>query len=352
MSRDTTEMIKRDCAQSAQDATSSLQALKNEAILITGGTGFIGTWLAEMLFFLNDSHKFNTKVFLLSRRAKDIYKRVPHLMACKEIDLIERDICDVIEIPSEVSYIIHAAASPDNRIHSSDPIQTIDTITKGTNAILSVSSTHKNIKKFLNISSGLIYGPQPLELEKIPESFNGAPNCSSITSVYAEAKRCAETLCSAYYSLYKIPVITIRPFAFIGPYQGLDKPWAINNFFRDGLSGGPLRILSDGETVRSYMYASDMVFWILRILTDGVAGLTYNIGSPHGIRLKDLAEKIVSNFSVKPIVRSGILHEGAKYRSRLVPDVTLAAKTLGLDLKVNIDEAIKRTLSWYKAVKE
>ena len=352
MSNNIVEMIKRDCDQSAQDVIYSLHALKNEAILITGGTGFVGKWLAEMLIFLNDSHKFNVKVFLLSRRARDLYKRVSHLRECKEIEVIERDIRDVTEIPAEVSYIIHAAASPDNRIHSSDPIQTIDTITRGTNAILSVSSVHKNIKKFLNISSGLIYGSQPLELEKIPESFNGALNCGSITSVYAEAKRCAETICSAYYSLYKIPMITIRPFAFIGPYQGLDKPWAINNFFRDGLSGGPLRILSDGETVRSYMYASDMAFWILRILADGVAGLTYNIGSPYGISLKDLAEKIVSNFPVKPVVRSGILYEGSKYRSRLVPDITLAEKTLGIDLKVSIDEAIKRTLAWYKVVKE
>ena len=79
------------------------------------------------------------------------------------------------------------------------------------------------------------------------EKYRGAPLCNSITSVYAEVKRCAETLCTAYSSQYKVPIVIIRPFAFIGPYQFLDKPWAINNFLRDGIAGGPIRILTDGD---------------------------------------------------------------------------------------------------------
>ncbi len=69
----------------------------------------------------------------------------------------------------------------------------------------------------------------------------------------------------------KLPVVTARPFAFIGPYQGLDKPWAVNNFLRDALLGVPIRILGDADTVRSYMYPSDMAFWLLAILAEGVA---------------------------------------------------------------------------------
>jgi dTDP-glucose 4,6-dehydratase len=125
----------------------------------------------------------------------------------------------------------------------------------------------------------------------------------------------------------------------------LDKPWAINNFLRDGISGGPIRILNDGETVRSYMYASDMAFWILRILTEGISGIAYNVGSPCPVTLKNLAEKIAINFTPRPDIRIGTLFADPKYRSRFVPDVSLAAKSLGLDLKVNLDDSLKRTLA-------
>jgi dTDP-glucose 4,6-dehydratase len=128
----------------------------------------------------------------------------------------------------------------------------------------------------------------------------------------------------------------------------LDKPWAINNFIRDSLMGGPIRILGDGETVRSYMYPSDMAFWLLRILTDGTPGLTYNVGSPHGITLQKLAEKIAINFPVPPKITSRAAGSGILQRSRLVPDVTLAQKDLSLNQKIDIDEAIRRTLAWYR----
>jgi dTDP-glucose 4,6-dehydratase len=113
--------------------------------------------------------------------------------------------------------------------------------------------------------------------------------------------------------------------------------------------GGPIRILGDGETVRSYMYPSDMAFWILRILLDGTSGLAYNVGSPHGMTLLQLAEKIADNFPDKPKIFSQVSDDVSLHRSRLVPDVTIAQKNFGLNIKIDIDEAIKRTLSWHKA---
>lgn len=343
---DAANSIRRDCEEAVVDDVPSLAKIRGSCILITGGTGFMGTWLAEMVAFLNDSHDFNTELVLLSKYPQAFIAKAPHLAKREDIRLMECDIRNLKELPKEINYVIHAAGTPDNRLHASDPIRTMETITKGTEAILNASVGLQEMKKLLNISSGLVYGQQPLGQEAIPENSGGGPDCGSIVSVYAEAKRFAETMCSAYRSLYKMNIVTARPFAFIGPYQLLDKPWAANNFIRDGLNGGPIRILGDGETVRSYMYPSDMAFWLLRILVDGTVGLAYNVGSPHGITLQQLAEKIANNFRTKPKIFSKVGTD-AQRRSRLVPDVALAQKNLGLSVKVDIDEALKRTLSWY-----
>ena len=341
-------IIQKDCEEVTANSAPLLSKLKGECILITGGTGFMGTWLVEMATFLNDNYNFDIRLILLSERAQNFSAKAPHLAMRDDVELIEYDIRNVMEIPNEVSYVIHAAANPDNRIHASDPFKTMYVISKGTDAILNAAIRLPNLKKLLNISSGLIYGPQPLELDTISENFRGGSDCSSVASAYAEAKRFAETLCSVYRSQYKMPIVTARPFAFIGPYQLLDKPWAVNNFIRDGLMGGPIRILGDGKAVRSYMYPSDMAFWLLHILVDGTSGLAYNVGSPHGVTLQQLAEKIASNFPVQPKIISRVAGDGILHRSKLVPDVTLAQKNLGLNLKVDINEAIKRTLLWHR----
>lgn len=341
-------MIWKDCDEATSGSIHLLSKLKEECILITGGTGFMGTWLAEMVTFLNDDHAFNSKLILLSESSQNFIEKAPHLAMRDDVELIECDIRNVMEISNKVSYIIHAAANPDNRVHASNPIRTMYVIANGTDAILKASLRLSNLKNFLNISSGLIYGSQPLEMNAIAEKYQGGSDCSSVASAYVESKRFAETLCSAYRSQYKVPIVTARPFAFIGPYQLLDKPWAINNFIRDSLMGGPIRILGDGETVRSYMYPSDMAFWLLRILIDGTSGLAYNVGSPHGITLQQLAEEISNNSTVKSEISSHAADEGKSYQSRLVPDVTLAENNLGLSMKVDIAEAIKRTLLWFK----
>jgi dTDP-glucose 4,6-dehydratase len=330
------------------DSSGMFKSLKNETVFVSGGTGFIGTWIAEMIACLNDNHAFNTRMILLSEHAFSFSSKAPHIATRKDVTIIEKDVRNLIEIPQEVTYIIHAAANPDNRQHSSDPLKVMDVISKGTGAVLNAASRLPNIKSILNISSGLIYGPQPQEIECIPETAHGGPDCDSILSIYSEAKRYAETLCTAYRNQSKLPIVTARPFAFIGPYQLLDKPWAINNFIRDSLLGGPIRILGDENTVRSYMYASDMAVWLLKILIDGKPGQAYNVGSPNGISLKQLAECIASHFPATP----EIVHVPANKstpRSKFVPDVTLAQESLGLTIKVNIDEAIKRTMMWHKA---
>lgn len=348
MSSGIIEVIRRDCNEVIENNEDSLLKLKNECLLITGGTGFMGTWLAELVAFLNDNYSFATRLILLSRDIRDFKARVSHLADRKDINFIEQDVRNLSELPAGVTMIINAAATPDSRMHASDPLKVMRVIANGLDNVLNAAGRLANLKRFLHISSGLVYGAQPLTLENIREDFLGGPDCNSISSIYAEAKRFSEALSSAYRSLYKINIVIARPFAFVGPYQFLDKPWAINNFIRDGLLGGPIRILGDGQTVRSYMYPSDMAFWLLRILIDGKEGLVYNVGSPQDISLRDLAYKVADNFSpASKIILSGY-GTGAGQCSRFVPDVSLCQKSLKLEQKVGIDQAIRRTINWHR----
>lgn len=346
MRQNLVDIIKEDCDRVTTGFPGALSALQGECIFITGGTGFVGTWLTELVAFLNDTYNFNTKLILLSGRSHSFSAKAPHLARRKDVVLVEQDIRSLLDIPSDVSWIIHAAANPDNRLHASDPLKTMDVIVKGTESVLAAATRLQDLKKFLNISSGLVYGLQPLELETISENFRGILDFTSIGSAYAEAKRIGETLCAVYRNQHRLPIVNSRPFAFIGPYQLLDRPWAINNFIRDSLLGGTIRILGDGETIRSYMYPSDMALWLLTILTNGQIGSNYNVGSPDELTLKGLASKISNHFSPPPEIVLRSSEMTTLKRSKFVPDVSLASQELKLSLTVDIEESIKRTIMW------
>jgi len=344
------DSVRRDLSESFQE-TSGLALLKGRKLYITGGTGFMGTWLLEALAWLNDTAVFGVSAAVISRNASEFKARHPHLASRKEFSFADRDAKDIIEIPGDVSYIVHAAGSPDNRFHSSDPMRAMGAISKGAEAVLEAAVRLPDLVKVLHISSGLVYGPQPMDLERIPETYPGGPDCSSITSVYAEAKRYAETLVAAYRSQYKLPVAVARPFAFIGPYQFLDKPWAVNNFINDAMRGGPIGILGDENTVRSYMYPSDMVHWLLTMLAAPGALGTYNLGSPEAVTLLSLAKKVSANFTPAPEIITAKPGQKRHGVSRFAPDVSVVQKNLGLKVRIGLDESIRRTLLWNKAFK-
>ncbi|HBG05027.1 MAG: hypothetical protein A2075_19905 [Geobacteraceae bacterium GWC2_58_44] len=339
------DMITADCQEVVGSSPEALDRLRNRLLYVTGGTGFVGTWIAELVCYLNERHDFGTRLILLGRDLDAFRKKAPHLAEKPEIQLVSSDVRDVIDLPAEVDYIIHAAATPDNRQHMSNPVAVMDSITRGTATILDAAMNLPHLAKILNISSGQVYGRQFSAGSAITEETVGALPCNSITSVYPGAKRYAETLCCAYWSSCKLPIVTARPFAFMGPYQSLDKPWAINNFIRDALTDNTIRIVSDGMPVRSYMYPSDMAYWLLRMLVDGTSGMAYNLGSPYGITLGDLAEKVKQYSSmVSDVVVKG-MHED---NSVFVPDQGLVSSTLGLEIKVPIDETLKRSLRWFR----
>ena len=166
--------------------------------------------------------------------------------------------------------------------------------------------------------------------------------------VYSESKRISETLCKAYISELHLPIIIVRPFAFIGPFQSLDKPWAINNFIRDAILGGPIRILGNELTEKSYMYGSDLAYFILNILAQGKVGEVYNLGSSDSTTLVELASKIknIINSDIEIKIRSS--KDQYSKTSFDVPDTSKVENELNIKSSFDIDEALKRTILWNK----
>ena len=339
------EFIQNDCIKAASWSHTILSDLKNHKILIIGGTGFMGSWLAEFIAFLNDKYQFNCSLVLMARNTDAFMDEKKHLSKRKDIQLISKDIRNIIDLPRDISYIIHAGASPDNRIHVSKPIDTISTIYSGSNNLFETTLNLSNLKKILYLSSGQVYGKQVPQQDLINEYKFGSLDCNSITSIYPEAKRLAEATCCAYSSQYKLPIVIGRPFSFIGPYQSLAKPWAINNFIYDALNFKKIRIIGNGEPVRTYMYPGDMVVWLLKILVSGKSGVAYNIGSSYKISLKNLAENI------SKVLNEKIDIEIKNYNnddSIFAPDIENGINNLNLKITYDAEETISRSINWFK----
>lgn len=337
--------IQIDCENAVSaNNLESLESIKNSTLIVTGGTGFLGSWISEVIIYLNETQGFNIKLYLLSRNQT---KMARHFSTKKFVNLIEEDVLDVFELPADINYVIHAAADPDTRCHLNDPITVIDTIVRGTETILSASMRLNGLRRILHISSGLVSGVAEINQKDISENQMNSFNCNSSSSVYAEAKRCSEAIVASYRSLYKLPLVIARPFTFLGPYQKLDKPWAINHFMRDAFNGGPIRILGNENTKRSYIYGADAAVWMLHILLRGMIGSAYNVGGDTGFTLKEIAKKVISVFPNPIKIQTELSQENFPPANSFVPDTSFARKNLELKLSTSIDTAIQKTVNWY-----
>lgn len=322
-----------------------LDALRGQHVFVSGGTGFLGTWLLEFVKVLNELHGFGMRVTAYSRNARAFAVRWPHLGQQEGVRFEEGDIRYFTDLPRDVRYVIHAAAFTDRRLLASQPSSVAEVNSVGTQRLFKAANLLEDLQKFVLLSSGLVYGKQPWDRPRIDESFMGPLPCSDVNAVYAESKRFAEVVAQSAISESKIPVVTLRPFAFLGPYQSLHLPWAVTDFIRDSFTGGPIRIMGDGSTVRSLLYAGDYAFWVLAALANGKPRETYNVGSPEAVDLGSLAKMITQSFVPVPEVRTRLGQTGHE-PSRLVPDVDRVRRDLGVEVTVSLPEAIRRTILW------
>jgi len=332
------------------------EPVRGQNLFVTGGTGFFGRWLVESFAFINERLALGAHMTVLTRDPAAILAKAPALGRDPAISFIAGDVRTLryqgvlrysrSAHSGQFPYIIHAATES---VGQTDPVATFNTIVTGTRAVLDFAVA-TGATRFLFTSSGAVYGRQLSEITHVPETSAGAPDCTQPASAYGEAKRAAELLCACYHSrLPALQPIIARCFAFVGPFLPIDAHFAIGNFIRDGLRGGPIRIGGDGTPYRSYLYAADLAIWLWTLLFRGQPVRPYNVGSEEDVTIQKLASVVAECFPRPIDVELASQPVSDVPPSRYVPATGLAAQELGLTTLIPLKEAISRTAAWHSA---
>jgi dTDP-glucose 4,6-dehydratase len=338
--------IRKDCLFASAHQPDVRNKLGLRRIAVTGGTGFLGTWIAETIAALNDEYDLGISLDLYARNIGEWEKKYTHLSNRLDVRLYSQDVRSPFQFQSNTHFVIHAAGVPNNRVHASEPLRVIETTVAGVKNVLDAAYQQDDLVRFINVSSGLVSGvpnqPGPLA----ETNFYPIPS-GQLHLVYLDAKRSAESIAAAYRSQYRLPVSTVRPFTFVGPYQELDRPWAINSFMGDVLRGQDIRIHGDGTVRRSYLYGSDAAWWILVALIKGIDAGVYNLGSGTPISHIQLAELLCKKITPPPGIVINTTPSNHSHQDDLFPSLTHTENSLDVKETCPLEHAINKTLRWF-----
>lgn len=314
------------------------------SFFITGGTGFFGMWLLESFAFINDALGLGMHASILTRSPEAFAVKAPHLAKRTDLHFVRGDVRD-FEFPAGTfTHVIHAGTTSSAPV---EPLEMFDTIVQGTRRVLEFAASH-GTTKFLFISSGAVYGKQPPEMTHIPEDYCGAPDPMDPAAAYGEGKRAAEMQCALMSRKHGFEAKIARCFAFVGPHLPLDAHFAIGNFIRDAMAGGPIRVAGDGTPYRSYLYSADLAIALWTILFRGASLRAYNVGSDESLSIREVAQVVKEACSIQLEVIVAQKNDGSKPPSRYVPCVKRAEHELGLRPQRRLSDLIRQTVAWHQ----
>jgi dTDP-glucose 4,6-dehydratase len=317
--------------------------LDGARIFLTGGTGFFGAWLLEAFNAARERLGLDLRVTVLTRDVQAARRRLPHLADQPALIWLQGDVRDFQAPPGPLTHLLHAA-TPAVGAAALPATELLDILVAGSRRVLDLAA-NSGVRRALLTSSGAVYGLQPPELERVPETYPGGPDCLAPDSTYGEGKRLAEHLFALAARDTGLEAVVARCFAFLGPHLPLDRHYAAGNFIGDALAGRPIRILGDGRPFRSYLYPTDLVIWLLTMLVRGESGRAYNLGSDQGLSLAELA-RMLGTMTGSPVQVLGTPGPGPA--PRYVPATVRAREELGLTIQVNLEDALARTLHWHR----
>ncbi len=307
-------------------------------ILITGGAGFLGSHLSDLL--LAEGHEVICMDNFLTGRPENI----AHLIGNPNFQLIAYDVTNYIHVDGPLDFILHLA-SPASPVDFEDlGIKILKVGALGTHKTLGLAVAKK--AKFLLTSTSEVYG-DPL-VHPQSEDYLGNVDPIGMRGVYDEAKRFAEAMTMAYHRLHGVDVRIVRIFNTYGERMRQDDGRAIPNFVSQALTGQDLTVYGDGSQTRSICHYSDLIAGIYKLMQSDVT-TPVNIGNPYEITMLDLANKIVEMTGSQSRVAFHDLPKshGNDPKVRL-PDITKARTHLDWEPKVSPDEGLSRTIEWFK----
>lgn len=275
------------------------QKLRGKTVLITGGTGLIGSFLIDVLNAAN----LGCSVLLFGRSEDKTRSRFAEYWDKGWIRFVKWDAGDsaLPEVHGGVDYVLHLASNTHPVAYATDPIGTITTNVIALNNLLSLAA-EKKASRFLFASSNEIYGENRGDVELFDEKYCGYIDCNTLRAGYPESKRCGEALCQAYIRQKGLDCVIARLTRTYGPTILLTDTKAISQFFNNALHGEDIVLKSEGKQYYSYQYVSDSVSGLLTVLLKGKCGEAYNIADESGdITLRDLAVLIAEQAGRKVV---------------------------------------------------
>jgi nucleoside-diphosphate-sugar epimerase len=321
--------------------------LRNGRLFITGGTGFFGKWLLETFLAANRKFALNASIVVLSRNPPIFAGKAPHLAHDPAVTMIEGDVRAFTLPEGNFTHVIHGAVDASLKLIQEQPLLIFDTLIQGARRVLDFSAA-RGVKKTLMISSGAVYGRQPPAISRLTEEYRGAPDFSDHYAVYAGALRAVEALCPPYCAHSDMRIKIARGFAFVGPHLPLDMHFAVGNFILNALSGGEIRVESDGTPRRSYLYAADLAIWLWTILLRGANLRAYNVGSENARSLAEIAALVAQCSGISPQIVVARTPDHSKPPDIYVPSTNRAQTELNLKETIMLPEAIQRTIEFYR----
>lgn len=263
------------------DHLPDIQKLYHKRFYIAGATGLIGSYLTDVLLYLNRVRNADITVYAAGRSKERLQKRFAY-SGDERLHLVEQDVIQPMNQMPAADYVIHAASNAYPAAFRQHPVDTIVSNIAGTQHLLDYV---QNVQagRLLYISSGEVYGQGDAGEEGYKEEDYGYVDCLDVRSCYPNAKRTAETLCRAYMEEHGTDVVIVRPCHTYGPNVTATDNRASVQFVNAVLAGEDVVMHSRGEHLRSYCYIADCVAAILVVLLRGIAGNAYNIANRHAI---------------------------------------------------------------------
>ena len=305
-------------------------------ILVTGGTGFIGSNLCKKL--IEQGHY----VICLDNNFTGSMDNIRDLMSHPNFEFIRHDI--TVPIYLEVEQVYHLACPASPKAYQYNPIKTIKTNILGTLHALGIAK--RTGARILLTSTSEIYGDP--EISPQVEEYWGNVNPIGIRSCYDEGKRVAETLMMEYHRAHNVEIRIARIFNTYGPNMHPDDGRVVSNFINQCLNKEEITIYGDGSQTRSFCYVDDMVDGLIKLMNNNKTTGPINLGNPHEITISDLAHRI-NDYLGKPseISYKDLPQDDPKRRQ---PDITKARNYLDWEPTVGLKEGLEKTIRYFSTI--
>ena len=314
-----------------------MNGIKLNKTLVTGGAGFLGSHLCDRLIERGDDVLCVDNFFTGSKN------NVSHLLGNSNFELMRHDVTFPLYVEVDRIFNLACPASPVHYQH--DPVQTTKTSVHG--AINMLGLAKRVHARILQASTSEVYGDPDVHPQ--PESYWGRVNPIGIRSCYDEGKRCAETLFFDYYRQHQVEIKVMRIFNTYGPRMHPQDGRVVSNFIVQALKGENITIYGDGQQTRSFCYVDDLIDGMLRLM-DSSADFTgpINIGNPVEFTMLELAEKVIKLVGGNSkLIFLPLPSDDPKQRQ---PDISLAKEKLVWEPKVNLEDGLKETISYFRKI--